>query len=66
MNLGMKYGGKLKCIHASKHFSKELKWDASEYRRVQSSLQYQLLLFVELQRSCIHRKKHQLQANTLV
>lgn len=66
MNLGLKCVGKLKCIHASMHFGKELKLDASEYHRVQSSLQYQLLLFVELQTSCIHRKKHQVQANTLV
>lgn len=64
MNLGLKDVGKLTCICISRHFSKELKLDASEYGRVQSSLQYQLLLFVELQRSCLHRKKCQVQANT--
>lgn len=48
MNLGLKYVGKLKCICASVHFSKELKLDALQYGGFESLFQYQLLLFVEL------------------
>lgn len=62
MNLAMRYVGKMPC----RCTSKELKLDASEYRRVQSSLPYLLLLFVEVQRSCVHRKEHQVQADSLV